>query len=279
MLDKMILLLYTRVPRKIIIIGGYILLILIGAMDYSTDYLTRMSELAIFPVCLTAAVSDMKTALFSAVFATFIKEIADLVVGVSLWIGGWNSLMTLVTYVIVVTVLIRFREKMINERKFAITDTLTGLYNLAGLYEIVGVEIAQSKRYKRPLSVIYFDCDNFKSVNDNFGHSVGDKLLRMVANTLRSELRDADYTFRWGGDEFIVLLPNTDEEGARIVTEKTRKGLLNSMRENDWPVTFSFGVATFVNTPMSLDEILSRADKLMYSVKNAQKDGVLYATY
>lgn len=279
MLDKIILFIYTRIPRSVIIIGGYTLLLLISVMDYLTDYLTRMSGLYIFPVFIIATTSGTKTAFLAAFLASLVKGIADLNTGGGLGLSAWNSLMTFITYIILITVLIRFRGKMINERRIAITDILTGLYNLAGFYEIAGRELVQAKRYNRSASIIYFDCDNFKCINDTFGHSVGDELLRTVANILKSELRETDCIFRWGGDEFIILLTNTGQEGARIAAIKLQSCLLAAMREKQWPVTFSIGVATFANMPSSLNEMLASADKLMYLVKNSGKNAIRNATY
>ena len=96
---------------------------------------------------------------------------------------------------------------------------------------------------------------------------------------MKTELREADYSFRWGGDEFVVLLPNTAQEGAAYTAEKIREHLSEAMEANQWSVTFSMGVATFSTHPLNLDEMLGQADRLMYAVKNEGGDGVRYATY
>lgn len=283
MTEKMIYMLNKILRREkwrpLIVCGGYSLMALICFIDYSTGYVTRMSGLYVFPIILIAVAADWPNAIFSVAIATLIKGVSDLNLEGKVGIAIWNSMLTLFTYSILVTLLIRFRDKTDREQKIAITDTLTGLYNLAGFNEIAGWELAQSKRYNRTFSIIYFDCDKFKRINDNFGHSVGDELLQTVGGVLKAELREADYSFRWGGDEFVVLLPNTAQEGAAHAAEKIREHLSEAMQENQWSVTFSMGVATFSTHPLNLDEMLGHADRLMYAVKNEGGDGVRYATY
>lgn len=283
MTEKMIYMLNKILRREkwrpLIVCGGYSLMALICFIDYSTGYVTRMSGLYVFPIILIAVAADWPNAIFSVAIATLIKGVSDLNLEGNVGIAIWNSMLTLFTYSILVTLLIRFRDKTDREQKIAITDTLTGLYNLAGFNEIAGWELAQSKRYNRTFSIIYFDCDKFKRINDNFGHSVGDELLQIVGGVLKAELREADYSFRWGGDEFVVLLPNTAQEGAAHAAEKIREHLSEAMQENQWSVTFSMGVATFSTHPLNLDEMLGHADRLMYAVKNEGGDGVRYATY
>lgn len=283
MTEKMIYMLNKILRREkwrpLIVCGGYSLMALICFIDYSTGYVTRMSGLYVLPIILIAVAADWPNAIFSVAIATLIKGVSDLNLEGNVGIAIWNSMLTLFTYSILVTLLIRFRDKTDREQKIAITDTLTGLYNLAGFNEIAGWELAQSKRYNRTFSIIYFDCDKFKRINDNFGHSVGDELLQTVGGVLKAELREADYSFRWGGDEFVVLLPNTAKEGAAHAAEKIREHLSEAMQANQWPVTFSMGVATFSTHPLNLDEMLGYADRLMYAVKNEGGDGVRYATY
>jgi len=145
--------------------------------------------------------------------------------------------------------------------------------------ELVDLEIARSRRYRHPLSIAYLDLDNFKTVNDRFGHSVGDKVLHITVQNTRHLLRKIDVVARLGGDEFAILLPETDQPAARAAVTKIRTHLLTEMRKNDWPVTFSIGVLTCLEMPRNTDELIKQADNLMYSVKNSGKDSVNYAVY
>jgi diguanylate cyclase (GGDEF)-like protein len=132
-------------------------------------------------------------------------------------------------------------------------------------------------RYKTPLTVAFVDVDNFKVINDRFGHVTGDKILGIIASTIQRHLRKTDIVARVGGDEFATLLPDVGEEAAKIVVPKMQRKLLDEMWLNNWPVTFSIGVVTCVTPPNSVDEILNMADKLMYSVKNSGKNDIQYS--
>ena len=135
------------------------------------------------------------------------------------------------------------------------------------------------KDIKHPFTLAYIDLDNFKTVNDQLGHATGDQVLRTVVSSVKKNIRRTDIVARLGGDEFALLLPETNQESARVVLSKIQDGLLEEMRKNNWPVTFSIGVLTCRVAPPSTDALVSMADELMYSVKHDGKNGVKYATY
>lgn len=158
-------------------------------------------------------------------------------------------------------------------------DALTGIVNRNGFYEVLQAEMDRKKRYDHPLTLIYFDCDNFKFVNDTYGHHVGDALLIKVAVTLRSNLRRVDIPSRLGGDEFLVLLPETGADAAKNTVRHLKESLDEAMRSNGWPVTFSIGVASFVQPPDNIDQAIESADLLMYDVKKAGKNNILFRSF
>jgi diguanylate cyclase (GGDEF)-like protein/PAS domain S-box-containing protein len=160
------------------------------------------------------------------------------------------------------------------EKDDARLDFLTKIANRRAFYEIGLKEAARARRYRRPLTLIYIDLDNFKSVNDTRGHSVGDQLLIEVAVTIRNSVRTTDVAARMGGDEFALLLPETDNDAAIVVTRKLQEALLESMRRNRWPVTFSIGVVSFAVPPESVEEMVKKADEVMYSVKLKGKNSI-----
>jgi diguanylate cyclase (GGDEF)-like protein len=120
----------------------------------------------------------------------------------------------------------------------------------------------------------YMDLDNFKAINDNFGHDAGDEALTLTAGLLKEGLRSTDTIARMGGDEFVIMLPEGEPEGSALVLFKLRATFLDAMKENGWPVTVSIGMVTFMSTPDSVDDMLKEADALMYSVKSEGKDNV-----
>ena len=158
--------------------------------------------------------------------------------------------------------------------RLARTDYLTGVANARYFAELAEAEFQRARRYQRPFTLSYLDIDNFKAVNDRFGHSTGDTLLRTVAETIRSRTRTSDLIARLGGDEFAILLPETGYEAAQAVVQKVRDSLLEVARQRTWPVSFSIGVVTCLEPPDSVDALIKVADRLMYSVKYSGKNGI-----
>jgi diguanylate cyclase (GGDEF)-like protein len=122
------------------------------------------------------------------------------------------------------------------------------------------------------LTLAYIDCDNFKAVNDQFGHHAGNNLLCLVADTIKSTIRITDMVARLGGDEFAILLPETGAEQANSVILKIQNDLLGAMRKDGWKITFSMGVVTYIKSANTSDEVIGMADRLMYDAKNAGKN-------
>ena len=160
------------------------------------------------------------------------------------------------------------------ERRLARVDPLTGLANRRAFYEGAELERKRSLRHSRPLSVAYIDLDNFKQVNDQMGHDVGDELLAQIGSLLQNRLRAEDLTARMGGDEFAILLPENNYESACIAVHKTHRMLTEMAKDNRWPVTFSIGMVTFAPPPGNIEDMLRAADDLMYTVKHNGKNSV-----
>ena len=159
----------------------------------------------------------------------------------------------------------------LNLERRANYDTLTGIYNRNTFAKIYNYISKDNLSY--PIGFILFDLDNFKEVNDRFGHPVGDKVLKAVAEVVRNKLRKTDIFARWGGEEFTILLPHTDAEGSLKVAEKLRKTLENLYipELNGRKITASFGV-TVVKKGEPLEEVFSRADKALYKAKEKGKN-------
>lgn len=162
--------------------------------------------------------------------------------------------------------------------ELAITDDLTGLYNARHFNRIMEREVAHAERYKHPLSLVFFDLDRFKRVNDSHGHLVGSRVLAEVGGLVRRYTRTVDYAARFGGDEFIVLLPSTPKAGALVVVSHLRDILREHRFRADSGkeirVTASFGIASFPDDATSKTELLRMADEAMYSVKGTSRDGI-----
>lgn len=177
-------------------------------------------------------------------------------------------------------------QREVEERKqaqaalelLATIDTLTGLANRRYFLELAERAFYQAQRYNRPLSVVMIDVDNFKNINDTFGHAAGDQVLTSIARRMQEVLRRSDILGRYGGDEFVVLLPETGQEGARRMTERLRAAvaqMTEKMGEIDLPVSLSVGVSSsFGMSDITLDVLLQRADKALYTSKQSGRDRV-----
>jgi diguanylate cyclase (GGDEF)-like protein/PAS domain S-box-containing protein len=155
----------------------------------------------------------------------------------------------------------------------SITDPLTNVYNRRFFMQMLEQEMERTRRYGKSFSVIMFDLDHFKSVNDRFGHAAGDMVLKSVADMIKGRIRKTDYFARWGGEEFIILLPETSVEDAAGLAEELRKHLNSMTLPEVGRVTASFGVASYRPSD-TIDTILMRADSMLYEAKDAGRNCV-----
>ena len=157
----------------------------------------------------------------------------------------------------------------------AITDELTRVFNRRYFMKLVKQELERAKRYQHTLSIIIFDIDNFKKINDNYGHLCGDAVLQKLTLACRVILRQCDTLARFGGEEFILLLPETDETSAQQVASRLRQLVAEHVVEYNGAqiqVTISIGVTTYDPTMDTLDDLLNRADQALYRAKRMGKN-------
>ena len=194
---------------------------------------------------------------------------------------GWRIALSLVYCVATMITVIALRRTLRElgaalerEHEIARLDPLTGLFNGRAFREAVSAELARLSRHGGELSLAYLDADGFKQVNDTLGHSEGDKVLRVVAETLVEVMRRTDTIGRIGGDEFVVLLPESSTGDAQTALLKAHGELAEAMTRNRWRVTFSIGAITINDGSMTVDDLINRADRLMLQVKRAGKNGL-----
>lgn len=190
----------------------------------------------------------------------------------------WNAVIHLTLYMIVVFLFAEIKALYHQERVNSRLDFLTGVINQRGFYEALGRERERASRLNLPLTLAYLDLDDFKQVNDRFDHMTGDQVLAAVGEALRTCIRKTDLAGRLGGDEFCLLLPHTDANGARVFIDRVQETLSTIMRSSGWPTTFSIGVVTFLETTKSAEEMLRTADCTMYAAKETGKNHILYTT-
>jgi diguanylate cyclase (GGDEF)-like protein len=164
-----------------------------------------------------------------------------------------------------------------HEQHMARTDTLTRINNRRNLFELAGHEFEVAKRYQQPLSIIMFDLDHFKQINDTYGHSIGDKMLERVAQVTHAQLRDVDIIARYGGEEFVIVLPVTNAQKAFLLAKRILENV-SAIRlhteHGSASITLSIGIAETIHEPQdeSVENVIRRADEAMYAAKKAGRN-------
>jgi len=168
-------------------------------------------------------------------------------------------------------------EKNRELQELAYYDPLTGLPNRRFFFEHASLIFEEVKRYEKPLSLLVMDIDHFKKINDTYGHDVGDLVLKTFAGVLRGIVRQSDICARFGGEEFVVLLPNTDLEGAKVLAERIRTAVAKNMVEHGSIVivfTVSIGISQYRKGMQSIDELIKEADIALYRAKEGGRNRV-----
>jgi diguanylate cyclase (GGDEF)-like protein len=267
-------------PLKLFI--GFIFIGVIGLFDLWSGYEIAFSLFYVLPVSFLAWFTGRSIGLIVSLASALIWLWADAAAGhpySSIWIPIWNTMIRFSFFVIIVLLLSALKKTYEREAALSRMDNLTGAVNSRFFYELAQIEIDRLQRYRHAFSFAFIDLDNFKTVNDRWGHATGDQVLRAVVNYIQQHIRRTDVLARLGGDEFALLLPEADAEMSRAVCTKIQAGLLEEMRAQQWPVTLSIGVLTCQVAPPSVDELVKRADELMYTVKNGTKNAIKYASY
>ena len=268
--------------RGMPVAAAMFLVAVVGYLDYRTGWEMTLAPFYLIPISLVAWIERRSAAIafscFCAVAWIAIDRLAGHVYS-SDALEYWNGAMQLGFFLIVALTLSSLRKSYDRERASAGVDALTGIANRRSFDDIVGLEIRRALRYRRPMTLAYLDVDFFKTVNDRFGHAAGDGVLRLVADAIRRNMRSTDTVARMGGDEFLVLFPETDEAEARVVVEKMRGELKATAGEGLAPITLSIGVATFRTPPETVRQMIEKADTLMYLVKRRGKNAVEFGVF
>ena len=267
-------------PRWAVVLAGFVLNALLGVADYYSGHDLVLSSFYVLPIGLVAWFAGPARGTYTAVVSAGIWLAADIFDGQysSATIMALNTVIRLGLFLIIIYVLSVLHNAIRRLQLASRVDNLTGAANSASLYESLDKELDRLGRYGHPLTLVFLDLDGFKAVNDGFGHLVGDRVLRLVAECAKSRLRKTDVVGRMGGDEFAFLCPETDEEAARALVAEVVQRVGEEMRAGGWPVTLSAGVVTCHEAPESGEELVKMADDLMYSVKMGAKDGVKFAS-
>ena len=253
--------------------------LLVGGIDYLTGNELSIGLLYLGPVAVGAWYAGRRIGVGVAMLSCASWYIAELAGGSHYShsaIPVWNAIVRLGFFLTTGLLLAALRESLLAQRELARTDALTGLCTRRAFEETLEHDLALAQRRKSPLTLSYLDLDGFKAVNDARGHAEGDRVLQVVGRSLKEAIRETDTAARMGGDEFALILPDTDDRGARQAIAKLREKLHKSLAENNCGVGCSIGAVTFLDAATSPERALAAADKLMYDAKRNGKGGVTF---
>ena len=256
-----------------------LLAILIGVVRYLTGPEFALSLFYLFPIILATWYAGKWVGVLLSLVSAVSWLMADLAMRhafSSSLIPFLNESFRLVVFLFITFILLKLKNAVNTQKELARTDPLTLVHNRRAFNDLADLEITKARRSKKPTSVLYVDIDNFKKINDHFGHRIGDSLLCSVAKTIKTNIRAIDIMARLGGDEFCILLAETGSGAVALVARKLKEKLMGMMQNYNWPVTFSIGVVTFENPPDSVDQLITAADAQMYFAKSQGKNRIHY---
>lgn len=251
--------------------------LVVGFLDFITGAEIRATPLYFLPVSLAAWRLGRIGATLAVVSAVLIWIVSNSAAGMQYsarFVWAVNAVSQSLAFGTVAALLYWARTLLERERQLSGTDSLTGLANVRAFRSAMAMIVAASQRSGRPLTLAYIDLDNFKCVNDRYGHGRGDALLRDVARSIRSTIRVTDSAARMGGDEFALCLPDTDVAQAQVLLERLRVSLAAAFAQDDCQVSASIGAFCWERPPASVDAMIAAADEKMYAVKKAGKNRV-----
>jgi len=273
--DKM-LTRFSPIQVFIVTMGG---VALVGLLDYFTGTEASLSLFYLIPVAVAAWYAGRIGAVAIAVLAGITWLLADMASG-HLYshplITLWELLARLGVFLVQGLLLVALRDALARERKLARTDELTGLTSRRAFEEQLEHDLRLAQRRHSAITLAFLDLDDFKIVIDTYGHLEGDHVLRVTGRVLRESTRVVDTVARFGGDEFVWLLPDTDPHGAEEAITKIRQDLHQALSSETTKVSFSIGAITFLDAPPSMHEAIKAADTLMYDAKHGGKGIALF---
>ncbi len=265
-------------PKILFVASGFLMLLAVVSADAQLGSRFGMLLFYLAPITWLVWQVGRGAALWMAVAATLARFGVEITEAINASRFGseliWSVSSELIFFLIFVGLLLRVRQQLEAERALARSDALTGLANARAFELILIAERERLVRYNRVVSLVYFDLDNFKEVNDRYGHGAGDELLKIVGELVSSGIRQVDSGARLGGDEFALILPETGATGAEMVARRISESILRAARARDWPVTCSMGCVTFEGAPPPIEEMTRAADAAMYRAKHGGKNRI-----
>lgn len=271
--------LFSKLSHQNIIIFCIVQVLFIGWLDCVTnDY--ALIILYLFPVFLTSWFAGTSIGFLFCILSIAARLAADF------WSGSvfyrypavyyWNIITEFAVLLLMSLLFSILKNTLDADKRRSKIDPLTGALNRSSFFEQAEHELNRARRHHRFFSVIYLDIDNFKKINEQFGYQTGDELLVVLASVLENSIRNYESLSRFSGDEFILLMPEADEEAALSYLSKIRSELKQAIKSKNWDAEISMCALVYLTAPNSVDEILRTADEIMYSVKKSEKSSMLH---
>jgi diguanylate cyclase (GGDEF)-like protein len=268
-------------PTWAVWVEALLLIGAVGALDHFSGTELAFSVFYLVPVIFATWFASRRAGAAMAVLSAATWASLDVLGGAhysSSFIPVWNGMVRLAFFMIILSLIHVMKDSRARESELARTDSLTGIANGRSFSDRARLELASMRRTGRHLTMAYIDLDRFKAVNDTLGHTEGDRLLRHVAQAIRSRLRETDLVARLGGDEFGVLLPDTEPDTVPAAIEAMHAAV-SEVVEGAWNVSCTIGAVTFEVAPESVDFMVRAADELMYRGKCAGRDRIELAVW
>jgi len=282
MMVKILNYLFEGKSRGLIFLYSLLLVMFDGAVDFLTGYEMTYFVFYVLPVMLAAWYGNRGLGWIVSLISGFVWLAVDIIDGhpySQAWYPYWNAIARLSFFLLVTQLVSAVRMRLEFEKTLARVDELTDAPNRLAFKEKCDVLFPLASRKKTPMALGFIDIDNFSSLNDKHGHGFGDEVLRVVAGMLKGFMRKTDVFGRIVGNEFAVLLPNTDPETARKLFAELHLLLSERAHSEGWPIGFSIGVAVIENPDISTDRAMGFADDLVHKVKESDKSGLLCKEY
>lgn len=258
-------------PPHLVLFACILFAGLIGIVDIITGAQLFLTVLYLIPISIATWRAGRVCGLLLVALSTAAMSVAEVSVPlteVSTWAQFWNAIARVLVFLFIVQLITNLREARQHADHLARIDNLTGVANLLGFRETSAIELEVVRRTQQPLTLMFLDIDEFKNVNDHHGHSVGDEMLRKVAEALRELARPDDLVARVGGDEFVLLLPRTNAASAMHLADRIPSRISAIIRPDGSALTCSIGLSTVNDGFTTIDDVLHEADRAMYSAKS-----------
>jgi len=264
-------------PPAVILAASLLLAVLVTVVDFLSGQEISFAFFYLVPIGVAAWYGTRWMGFVLAVLsgsAWVANEIIDLTHGKQIYFY-WNAGARIALFLVVAYLLSSLHRQLREASIQARTDPLTGLFNRRHLYERIQSELQRARRYGQPLTFISIDIDDFKAINDQYGHAIGDTVLCGIGQVLLGNTRRTDVPARIGGDEFAVLLIETGSEDGHEAAEKLQRALRERMAELGQVVTCSIGCVTFRTPPQDVDQLFRIVDEQLYAAKRLGKDRIV----